>query len=67
MGRGRARAKQAKIARELKYSAPTADFAALQKELSSSGPRVPAESFAQASDSSDDGGDSRDQGADRDY
>lgn len=35
MGRGRAKAKQAKVARELKYSVPEADFKALERELSS--------------------------------
>jgi hypothetical protein len=35
MGRGRAKAKQTKVARELKYSSPTTDFDALQRELSS--------------------------------
>lgn len=35
MGRGRAKAKQTKVARELKYSSPTTDFDALQNELSS--------------------------------
>ena len=34
MGRGRAKAKQTKVARELKYSSPTTDFEALQRELS---------------------------------
>ncbi|PRW62232.1 DUF3073 domain-containing protein [Actinopolyspora mortivallis] len=33
MGRGRAKAKQAKIARELKYSSPPLDIEALQEEL----------------------------------
>jgi hypothetical protein len=33
MGRGRAKAKQTKVARELKYSAPRTDFEALQREL----------------------------------
>ncbi|WP_116046289.1 DUF3073 domain-containing protein [Amycolatopsis palatopharyngis] len=36
MGRGRAKAKQTKVARELKYSTPTTDFDALQRELSGS-------------------------------
>ena len=36
MGRGRAKAKQTKVARELKYSSPTVDVDALQQELSSS-------------------------------
>jgi hypothetical protein len=34
MGRGRQKAKQAKVARELKYSSPPTDLAALQRELS---------------------------------
>lgn len=34
MGRGRAKAKQTKVARELKYSAPATDFDALKRELS---------------------------------
>jgi Protein of unknown function (DUF3073) len=34
MGRGRAKAKQTKVARELKYSTPHTDFEALQRELS---------------------------------
>jgi Protein of unknown function (DUF3073) len=34
MGRGRAKAKQTKVARELKYNAPQTDLAALQAELS---------------------------------
>jgi len=35
MGRGRAKAKQTKVARELKYSSPTTNFDSLQRELSS--------------------------------
>ena len=34
MGRGRAKAKQQKVARELKYSSPSTDLTALQRELS---------------------------------
>ncbi len=37
MGRGRAKAKQTKVARELKYHSPNTDLAALQRELSSNG------------------------------
>ena len=37
MGRGRAKAKQTKVARELKYSSPETDFERLQRELSGSG------------------------------
>lgn len=38
MGRGRAKAKQTKVARELKYSSHETDFAALQRELSGGEP-----------------------------
>ncbi|BAX94493.1 DUF3073 domain-containing protein [Mycobacterium shigaense] len=37
MGRGRAKAKQTKVARELKYSSPQTDFQSLQRELSGTG------------------------------
>jgi Protein of unknown function (DUF3073) len=37
MGRGRAKAKQTKVARELKYSSPTMDIDALQREIGGSG------------------------------
>ena len=33
MGRGRAKAKQTKVARELKYHSPNTDLNALQREL----------------------------------
>ncbi|MET0455556.1 MAG: DUF3073 domain-containing protein [Mycobacterium sp.] len=33
MGRGRAKAKQTKVARDLKYSSPQTDFQRLQQEL----------------------------------
>ena len=36
MGRGRAKAKQQKVARELKYSTHSTDFDALQRELGTS-------------------------------
>jgi hypothetical protein len=36
MGRGRAKAKQTKVARELKYSSPQTDFERLQQELAGS-------------------------------
>ena len=38
MGRGRAKAKQTKVARELKYSSPQTDFGQLQRELSHQDP-----------------------------
>ncbi|MFA4084918.1 MULTISPECIES: DUF3073 domain-containing protein [Mycobacteriaceae] len=34
MGRGRAKAKQTKVARELKYSSPNTDLEQLRRELS---------------------------------
>lgn len=37
MGRGRAKAKQTKVARELKYHSPETDLEALQRELSGNG------------------------------
>lgn len=33
MGRGRAKAKQTKVARELKYYSPSTDFTSLEREL----------------------------------
>ena len=33
MGRGRAKAKQTKVARELKYYSPNTDLSALEREL----------------------------------
>jgi DUF3073 family protein len=36
MGRGRAKAKQTKVARELKYHSPNTDLNALQRELAGS-------------------------------
>ena len=41
MGRGRAKAKQTKVARELKYNSPNTDLSALQAELAGSGTIVP--------------------------
>ncbi|TWP38953.1 DUF3073 domain-containing protein [Leekyejoonella antrihumi] len=38
MGRGRAKAKQTKVARELKYFSPDTDLNALERELRSSQP-----------------------------
>ena len=44
MGRGRAKAKQTKVARDLKYRAVDTDFASLERELRSAqdGPDVDA-------------------------
>ncbi len=51
MGRGRAKAKQTKVARELKYSSPQTDFQRLQRELSGTG----TEETAELDDSDDSG------------
>ena len=49
MGRGRAKAKQTKVARELKYSSPQTDFERLQRELSGTG----ADESSESDDSDD--------------
>ncbi len=59
MGRGRAKAKQTKVARELKYHSPNTDLAALQRELSGGTPRSGPvddeyEEYADADDENDD-------------
>lgn len=41
MGRGRQKAKQTKVARELKYFTPATDYRALEKELTSGKPVPP--------------------------
>ncbi|WP_328612222.1 DUF3073 domain-containing protein [Amycolatopsis sp. NBC_00345] len=55
MGRGRAKAKQTKVARELKYSSYDTDFDALQRELSSSSSESSHEDDNQYEDPYDDG------------
>ena len=57
MGRGRAKAKQTKVARELKYSSPQTDFQRLQQELSGTGS---GESNELDSDGSDEAWDDQD-------
>ena len=60
MGRGRAKAKQTKVARELKYSSPQTDFERLQRELSGTGAEESNESDDEGpGDSWDDHDDSR--------
>ena len=49
MGRGRAKAKQTKVARELKYSTRGTDFEALQRELAG----TPAPELSTAADEDD--------------
>jgi hypothetical protein len=51
MGRGRAKAKQTRVARELKYSSPNTDLSALQKELAGSPSTYPVH---RATDDDDD-------------
>jgi hypothetical protein len=53
MGRGRAKAKQTRVARELKYSSPNTDLSALQKELAGSTPSYTAPSRATDDDDDD--------------
>jgi cell division septum initiation protein DivIVA len=55
MGRGRAKAKQTKVARELKYSSPATDFEALQRELSGSVGSERSDDERAADDDFDDG------------
>ena len=41
MGRGRAKAKQTKVARELKYRSVSTDFSSLERELRSPSDEIP--------------------------
>ena len=41
MGRGRQKAKQTKVARQLKYFSPDTDYNALQRELAHTGESLP--------------------------
>jgi Protein of unknown function (DUF3073) len=54
MGRGRAKAKQTKVARELKYHSPNTDLAALQRELGGRASSDPDAKFNGHADDSDD-------------
>jgi hypothetical protein len=49
MGRGRAKAKQTKVARDLKYNSPNTDLGALQAELGGSS-FVPSDQNFEATD-----------------
>jgi hypothetical protein len=64
MGRGRAKAKQTRVARELKYSSPNTDLTALQRELAGSSPSYSAP--ARATDDDDDDDEYADRWADDD-
>jgi hypothetical protein len=56
MGRGRAKAKQTKVARELKYRSVSTDFSSLERELRSPSDAIPDQyaELADAYDGSDD-------------
>ena len=54
MGRGRAKAKQTKVARELKYSSGNTDLSALQAELTGGGYHPPAPPAAVEDEDDDD-------------
>jgi hypothetical protein len=53
MGRGRAKAKQTKVARELKYSTGGTDLEALRKELASAPPSTSTPSTSAWDDETD--------------
>jgi hypothetical protein len=50
MGRGRAKAKQTKVARQLKYYTPDTDLSALERELHRDTPRQVPDTPSQAPD-----------------
>jgi Protein of unknown function (DUF3073) len=60
MGRGRAKAKQTKVARELKYRSVSTDFSSLERELRSPSDEIPdqyadlAEAYDDADELADD-------------
>ena len=54
MGRGRQKAKQTKVARELKYFTPNTDYDALQRELASGGTSFPEVAGPAEADDEDD-------------
>jgi hypothetical protein len=56
MGRGRAKAKQTKVARELKYRSPHTDFSSLARELRGGDEAEVPEAYADLADSYDDDG-----------
>lgn len=54
MGRGRAKAKQTKVARELKYYSPDTDLSSLERELHGSSSTLPSTTrVAPSSDTED--------------
>ena len=61
MGRGRAKAKQTRVARELKYHSPNTDLDALQRELAAGSPKS-RDDYAEFGDQVDDEADDEDEG-----
>jgi hypothetical protein len=53
MGRGRAKAKQTKVARELKYFSPDTDLSALERELHGSSSQYEPETGSAEDDDGD--------------
>lgn len=53
MGRGRAKAKQVKVARQLKYHQPEMDLESLQRELSSGNKSYSEDDYSDYSDYED--------------
>lgn len=53
MGRGRAKAKQTKVARRLKYYSPETDLNALARELGATGDTGPDDALESAEDETD--------------
>ncbi|MGY2129735.1 DUF3073 domain-containing protein [Blastococcus sp. SYSU DS0617] len=66
MGRGRAKAKQTRVARELKYSSPNTDLTALQRELAGSSSTYTAPSAATDDDDDEEDDEYADRWADDD-
>lgn len=68
MGRGRAKAKQTKVARELKYRSVSTDFSSLERELRSPSDAIPDQyaELADVYDGSDDVVDLEDESDDDD-
>ena len=54
MGRGRAKAKQTRVARDLKYRSYDTDFASLERELRGSSYDEPVDGADEADDDEDD-------------
>jgi hypothetical protein len=54
MGRGRQKAKQTRVARELKYHTSSMDVTALQRELSNGGSVLPPPPVVEVDDDEDD-------------